>query len=114
MTDKLVKKILNSYVGCFSLTPSPSLWCITRAAYPKTQLQCSPYQTVTGTIYRLKQHFLSPATAWRFAKIKEVRLAPKFPIKGRVMSRNPLPPPPPLLPPEKCISVVHIFCLTGS
>ena len=26
-------------------------------------LQCSPYQAVTGKIYRLKQHFLPPATA---------------------------------------------------
>ena len=25
--------------------------------------QCSPYQVVTGKIYRLKQHFLPPATA---------------------------------------------------
>ena len=25
--------------------------------------QCSPYQAVTGKIYRLKQHFLLPATA---------------------------------------------------
>ena len=25
--------------------------------------QCSPYQAVTGKIYRLKQHFLPPATA---------------------------------------------------
>ena len=36
--------------------------------------QCSPYQAVTGKIYRLKQHFLPPATAWRFTKIKEVVL----------------------------------------
>ena len=34
--------------------------------------QCSPYQAVTGKISRLKQHFLLPATAWRFTKIKEV------------------------------------------
>ena len=26
--------------------------------------QCSPYQAVTGKIYRLKQHFLPPATAF--------------------------------------------------
>ena len=26
-------------------------------------VQCSPYQAVTGKIYRLKQHFLLPATA---------------------------------------------------
>ena len=29
---------------------------------------------VTGKIYRLKQHFLPPATVWRFTKIKEVLL----------------------------------------
>ena len=28
--------------------------------------QCSPYQEVTGKSYHLKQHFLLPATAWRF------------------------------------------------
>ena len=32
--------------------------------------QCSPYQAVTGKIYRLKQHFLPPAAAKRFTKIK--------------------------------------------
>ena len=32
--------------------------------------QCSLYQVVTGKIYPLKQHFLPPATAWRFTKIK--------------------------------------------
>ena len=32
--------------------------------------QCSPYQAVTGKIYRLKQHFLPPATVWRFTNIK--------------------------------------------
>ena len=26
-------------------------------------IQCSPYQAVTGKIYRLKQHFLPPATS---------------------------------------------------
>ena len=26
--------------------------------------QCSPYQAVTGKIYRLKQHFLPPTTAF--------------------------------------------------
>ena len=31
---------------------------------------CSPYQAVIGKIYRLKQHFLPPATALRFTKIK--------------------------------------------
>ena len=36
--------------------------------------QCSPYQAVTGKIYRLKQHFLPPSTAWRFNKIKLVVL----------------------------------------
>ena len=30
------------------------------------KLQCSPYHTVTCKIYHLKQHFLPPATAWRF------------------------------------------------
>ena len=25
--------------------------------------QCSPYQAVTGKIYRLKEHFLPPATS---------------------------------------------------
>ena len=30
------------------------------------QLQCSPYHAVIGKIYHLKQHFLPPATAWRF------------------------------------------------
>ena len=29
----------------------------------KGNSQCSPYQAVTGKIYRLKQHFLPPATA---------------------------------------------------
>ena len=33
-------------------------------------MQCSPYQVATGKIYRLKQHFLPPATAQRFTKIK--------------------------------------------
>ena len=36
--------------------------------------QCPPYQAVTGKIYRLKQHFLLPATAWRFVKIRQVVL----------------------------------------
>ena len=34
-----------------------------------TRFQCSPYHAVTGKIYYLKQHFLPPATAWRFTKI---------------------------------------------
>ena len=38
------------------------------------QIQYSPYQAVTGKIYRLKRHFLPPATACRFTKIKEVPL----------------------------------------
>ena len=33
-----------------------------------THFQCFPYQAVTGKIYHLKQHFLLPATAWRFIK----------------------------------------------
>ena len=37
-------------------------------------MQCSPYQAITGKIYRLKQHFLPPAMALRFTKIKEVLL----------------------------------------
>ena len=37
-------------------------------------MQCSPYQAIAGKIYRLKQHFLLPAMAWRFTKIKEVLL----------------------------------------
>ena len=28
-------------------------------------IQCSPYQAVTGKIYRLKQHSLPPATAFK-------------------------------------------------
>ena len=36
--------------------------------------QCPPYQAVTGKIYLLKQHFLLPATAWRFVKIRQVVL----------------------------------------
>ena len=32
-------------------------------AQDEIQKQCSPYQAVTGKIYRLKQHFLPPATA---------------------------------------------------
>ena len=36
--------------------------------------QCPPYQTVTGKIYHLKQHFLLPVTAWRFTKIIQVVL----------------------------------------
>ena len=35
-------------------------------------VQCFPYLAVTGKIYRWKQHFLLPATALRFTKIKEV------------------------------------------
>ena len=35
----------------------------TDAFKPWLRLQCSPYQAVTGKIYRLKQHFLPPATA---------------------------------------------------
>ena len=34
--------------------------------------QCSPHQAVTSRINHLKQHFLPPATPWRFTKIKEV------------------------------------------
>ena len=34
--------------------------------------QCFPYQAVTSKNYRWKQHFLLPATALRFNKIKEV------------------------------------------
>ena len=30
------------------------------------KLQCSPYHAVTSKIYHLKQHFLLPATVWRF------------------------------------------------
>ena len=33
--------------------------------------------TVTGKIYGLKQHFLPPAIAWRFTKIKHVVLINK-------------------------------------
>ena len=39
-------------------------------AFRKIELQCSPLQVVTGKIYRLKQHFLPPATAWSVTKIK--------------------------------------------
>ena len=39
-------------------------------AFRKTELQCSPFQAVTGKIYRLKQHFLPPAAAWSVTKIK--------------------------------------------
>ena len=39
-------------------------------AFRKTEVQCSPLQAVTGKIYRLKQHFLPPATAWSVTKIK--------------------------------------------
>ena len=39
-------------------------------AFRKIELQCSPLQAVTGKIYRLKQHFLPPATAWSVTKIK--------------------------------------------
>ena len=35
-------------------------------------VQCFPYQAVMDKIYRWKQHFLLPATALRFTKIKEV------------------------------------------
>ena len=37
-------------------------------------MQCSPYQAVTGKIYRLKQQFLPPATALRLTKIKLAQL----------------------------------------
>ena len=33
--------------------------------------------TVTGQICSLKQHFLPPATAWRFTKIKHVPVVVK-------------------------------------
>ena len=36
--------------------------------------QCSPYQAVTGKFYCLSWHFLPPATAWKFTKIKFVVL----------------------------------------
>ena len=36
--------------------------------------ECSLYQAVTGKIYHLKQHFLLPASAWRFTRIEEVVL----------------------------------------
>ena len=39
--------------------------------------QCSPYQTVTSKIYRLKQHFLPPATTWRFTKITKKQILKK-------------------------------------
>ena len=32
--------------------------------------QCSPYQAVTGTFYRLRWHLLPPAIAWKFTRIK--------------------------------------------
>ena len=32
-------------------------------SFEGTVLQCSPYQAVTGKIYRLKQHLLPPATS---------------------------------------------------
>ena len=37
-------------------------------------IQCSSHQAVTGKIYCLKQHFLPPATAWRFTDNKWVVL----------------------------------------
>ena len=40
----------------------------------KVLFQCSPYQAVTVKIFCLKQHFVRPATAWRFTKIKKVAL----------------------------------------
>ena len=49
--------------------------------------QCSPYQEVTAKSYHLKQHFLPPATAWRFTKWNKVVLKntlvvlPSDPIK---------------------------------
>ena len=39
--------------------------------YP--QDQCSPYQVVTGKIYRLKQHFLPPAAAKKYASCDPIR-----------------------------------------
>ena len=35
--------------------------------------QCSPYQAVTGKIYRLKQHFLPPAAAKKYASCDPIR-----------------------------------------
>ena len=35
------------------------------------QSRCSPYQALTGKIYRLKQHFLPPATAGRVIKFNK-------------------------------------------
>ena len=46
--------------------PTPLIW--------KVLFQCSPYHVVTVKIFCLKQHFLRPATAWRFTKIKQVAL----------------------------------------
>ena len=37
-------------------------------------MQCSPYQAVTGKIYRLKQHLSPPATAEGLLKIHIVSL----------------------------------------
>ena len=37
-----------------------------------TTQQSSPYQAVTSKIYRLKQHFLLPATSWSVTKIKYI------------------------------------------
>ena len=38
-----------------------------------SHVQCSPYQAVTGKIYRLKQHFLPPAPAKKYASCDPIR-----------------------------------------
>ena len=42
--------------------------------------------TLTGKIYGLKQHFLPPATAWRFTKIKYVVLKNKQVVTHKEMN----------------------------
>ena len=68
----------NHYLRCLTLT-WPLTWhhdSFTHLAHKTSFLciiiifiQCSPYQAVTGKIYRLKQHLLPPATAEGLLKI---------------------------------------------
>ena len=58
--------LLNSNLGIKSFEPRKSNESFEKQA----PVQCSPYQAVTGEIYRLKQHFLPPASSWSLTKIK--------------------------------------------
>ena len=54
-------------IGEVTYGGSPHLSCktdqIKMRDYMDRRVQCSPYQTVNGKIYHVKQHFVLPATA---------------------------------------------------